>query len=234
MSVALVGRGADRGEPSARRSWAPPTSPDAEKAAGRIERDGEPVRLEVSDRDASRAVVATGFPFRRTSSPARRATSIADDRALAGSTISAAPVPPAWTSLGRRRRLRRLLRAGLGPWDVAAGGLLIQAAGGVVTDWDGGPAWMDGDVMAGRRHPRRTPGRLRDPLPAEPAPSDGAGRDRTAAGPRQRPMPVLPTCSESVETAESEASEHLLGLLRVSPTKAWLAGVHGGRVASSR
>ena len=37
----------------------------------------------------------------------------------------------------------------LGPWDVAAGGLLIQEAGGVVTDWGGGPAWMEGDIMAG-------------------------------------------------------------------------------------
>ena len=37
----------------------------------------------------------------------------------------------------------------LGPWDVAAGGLLIEEAGGVVTDWEGGPDWLAGDILAG-------------------------------------------------------------------------------------
>jgi myo-inositol-1(or 4)-monophosphatase len=37
----------------------------------------------------------------------------------------------------------------LGPWDVAAGGLLIEEAGGVVTDWTGGTGWMNGDILAG-------------------------------------------------------------------------------------
>lgn len=33
---------------------------------------------------------------------------------------------------------------GLSPWDVAAGGLLIREAGGVVTDWTGGDDWLFG------------------------------------------------------------------------------------------
>jgi myo-inositol-1(or 4)-monophosphatase len=39
----------------------------------------------------------------------------------------------------------------LGPWDVAAGGLLIQEAGGLVTDWAGDAgAWLEsGDILAG-------------------------------------------------------------------------------------
>ena len=38
---------------------------------------------------------------------------------------------------------------GLGPWDVAAGGLLVEEAGGRVTDWDGGARYLAGDILAG-------------------------------------------------------------------------------------
>jgi myo-inositol-1(or 4)-monophosphatase len=39
----------------------------------------------------------------------------------------------------------------LGPWDVAAGGVIVREAGGVVTDWAGDDrAWLrSGDVLAG-------------------------------------------------------------------------------------
>jgi myo-inositol-1(or 4)-monophosphatase len=40
---------------------------------------------------------------------------------------------------------------GLSPWDVAAGALIIEEAGGVVTDWGGGPDYLAGDIMAGSR-----------------------------------------------------------------------------------
>ncbi|MEX0778930.1 MAG: inositol monophosphatase family protein [Balneolales bacterium] len=33
---------------------------------------------------------------------------------------------------------------GLSPWDVAAGGLIIQEAGGLVTDWSGNDDWLFG------------------------------------------------------------------------------------------
>ncbi|MCJ7672349.1 MAG: inositol monophosphatase, partial [Acidimicrobiia bacterium] len=38
----------------------------------------------------------------------------------------------------------------LGPWDMAAGALLVREAGGVVTDWQGDDAaWLDsGDIVA--------------------------------------------------------------------------------------
>jgi myo-inositol-1(or 4)-monophosphatase len=36
------------------------------------------------------------------------------------------------------------------PWDIAAGGLLIREAGGLVSDLSGGDGWLDsGDVLAG-------------------------------------------------------------------------------------
>ena len=38
---------------------------------------------------------------------------------------------------------------GLAPWDVAAGALLIEEAGGVVSDWSGGPGYLEGNILAG-------------------------------------------------------------------------------------
>jgi myo-inositol-1(or 4)-monophosphatase len=41
---------------------------------------------------------------------------------------------------------------GLKPWDIAAGALLVQEAGGVMTDWDGGQGWFEsGSVVAGTK-----------------------------------------------------------------------------------
>jgi myo-inositol-1(or 4)-monophosphatase len=37
----------------------------------------------------------------------------------------------------------------LNAWDVAAGALLIEEAGGVVTDWNGGDGYLAGDILAG-------------------------------------------------------------------------------------
>ncbi|MDE3032334.1 MAG: inositol monophosphatase [Acidobacteriota bacterium] len=39
---------------------------------------------------------------------------------------------------------------GLKPWDLAAGTLLVQEAGGVVTDWEGGQGWFEtGNLVVG-------------------------------------------------------------------------------------
>jgi myo-inositol-1(or 4)-monophosphatase len=39
---------------------------------------------------------------------------------------------------------------GLKPWDLAAGALLVQEAGGVITDWDGGQSWFEsGNLVVG-------------------------------------------------------------------------------------
>ncbi len=41
---------------------------------------------------------------------------------------------------------------GLKPWDVAAGALLVQEAGGIVTDWEGGQGWFEsGNLVVGTR-----------------------------------------------------------------------------------
>ena len=41
---------------------------------------------------------------------------------------------------------------GLKPWDIAAGALLVQEAGGVITDWEGGQRWFEsGSLVVGTR-----------------------------------------------------------------------------------
>ena len=114
-------------------------------------RDGQregPVRLTVSEREVGRAVVTTGFPFRRKELLARYlrtfegALSTFEDLRRPG----AAALDLAWVAEGV---FDGFFELALGPWDVAAGGLLIQEAGGVVTDWSGGGNWLSGDILAG-------------------------------------------------------------------------------------
>ena len=50
------------------------------------------------------------------------------------SRTGAAAIDLAWTAAGR---LDGYFEAGLQPWDVAAGALLVREAGGVVLDFDG-------------------------------------------------------------------------------------------------
>jgi myo-inositol-1(or 4)-monophosphatase len=110
--------------------------------------DGSP--LAVSERDVGSAVVGTGFPFRRKDNVPRylaafeRAFSRFEDLRRPG----AAALDLAWVAAGV---FDGFFELGLGPWDVAAGGLLIREAGGVVTDWAGdAAAWFtSGDILAG-------------------------------------------------------------------------------------
>jgi myo-inositol-1(or 4)-monophosphatase len=110
--------------------------------------NGEPIR--VSQRDPEEAICATGFPFRakRDRLPQyfpvfERALLTFEDLRRAG----AASLDLAWTAAGV---LDGYFEQALGIWDVAAGGLLIREAGGVVTDWEGDDrAWLQtGDIVA--------------------------------------------------------------------------------------
>jgi len=109
---------------------------------------GERERLSVSARPAGRAVVATGFPFRRKDLLPRYlrtfegALSRFEDLRRPG----AAALDLAWVAGGV---FEGFFELALAPWDVAAGGLLIEEAGGVVTDWAGGDGWLRGDIVAG-------------------------------------------------------------------------------------
>jgi myo-inositol-1(or 4)-monophosphatase len=114
---------------------------------GGATRNGTP--LAVSTREPSEAIPATGFPFRRKDRlPAyldvfHQAFEAVEDLRRAG----AASLDLAWTAAGV---FDGFFELALGPWDVAAGALLVREAGGVVTDWTGDQdTWLgSGDIVA--------------------------------------------------------------------------------------
>jgi myo-inositol-1(or 4)-monophosphatase len=110
--------------------------------------DGRVVPCRVSARAPASAVVATGFPFRRKERLERYLTSMSaaleafEDLRRPG----AACLDLAWTACGV---FDGFFELGLAAWDVAAGGLLVKEAGGLVSDWEGGEGWLGGDILAG-------------------------------------------------------------------------------------
>jgi myo-inositol-1(or 4)-monophosphatase len=110
------------------------------------DQDGAPLR--VSETEPARAVIGTGFPFRSKHrleeylALFRPALQRFEDIRRPG----AVALDLAWVAAGV---FDGFFELGLGPWDVAAGALLIEEAGGVVTDWSGGPGFLAGDVLAG-------------------------------------------------------------------------------------
>lgn len=110
--------------------------------------DGRERALRVSARDPARAVVATGFPFRRKGVLPRYLDALRGclERFEDLRRPGAASLDLAWVAAGV---FEGFFELGLSPWDVAAGALLIEEAGGVVTDWAGGEGWLAGDILAG-------------------------------------------------------------------------------------
>jgi myo-inositol-1(or 4)-monophosphatase len=106
-----------------------------------------PARLSVSARPPERAVLATGFPFRRKELLPRylrmfeAALHTFEDLRRPG----AAALDLAWTAAGV---FDGFFELALAPWDVAAGALLIEEAGGTVTDWTGTPNYLPGTILA--------------------------------------------------------------------------------------
>lgn len=117
-------------------------------------RDGQPIRT--SPREADQAICATGFPFRRHEVLPKYLAifGAALERFEDLRRVGAASLDLCWTAEGV---FDGFFEIGLGPWDVAAGALIVREAGGVVTDWDGDDrAWLtSGDILAAgpRVHP---------------------------------------------------------------------------------
>jgi myo-inositol-1(or 4)-monophosphatase len=136
------------------------------------------IRLQVSERPASRAIVATGFPFRDRSFvpvylPAFvRILARSEDLRRAGS----AALDLAWVAAGV---FDGFFELNLSEWDVAAGSLLVEEAGGVVTGWNGGSDYLaDGHILAGSPATHRMllsaareASREAAPQPGRPAPT---------------------------------------------------------------
>jgi myo-inositol-1(or 4)-monophosphatase len=111
-------------------------------------RDERP--MHVSTRPPVQAIVATGFPFRHKEllpryEPAFTAAlhTFEDIRRVGGASLDLC-----WTAEGVFDGYFELQ---LGPWDVAAGAIIVREAGGIVTDWDGDPmSWLpSGNILAG-------------------------------------------------------------------------------------
>jgi len=110
--------------------------------------NGRPMR--VAGRPSLRgAFLATGYPFR-----AHAALDVYLDlfrevfrQARAIRRCGAAALDLAYTAAGV---YDGFFEFRLSPWDIAAGALLVEEAGGRLTDLDGGPAFLDsGNVVAG-------------------------------------------------------------------------------------
>jgi myo-inositol-1(or 4)-monophosphatase len=106
-------------------------------------------RLRISDRPARRAIVATGFPFRQLDHRPRHAAAFSPS--LAGvedvRRAGAAALDLAWVAAGV---FDGYFELDMKVWDLAAGALLVEEAGGIVTDWSGGGGHLrTGDVAAG-------------------------------------------------------------------------------------
>jgi len=110
--------------------------------------DGRPIAVSLQP-GLRRALVGTGFPFRRLD---RLDLYLAAFRAVVIETAGvrragSAAIDLASVACGR---LDGFWEEGLGPWDVAAGALLIEEAGGVVTDFRGGrDVLARGDIVCG-------------------------------------------------------------------------------------
>lgn len=94
-----------------------------------------------------KACIALGFPY---NSDAYRPTALRlVDRlyGFAGGTrlLGSAAAELCYVAAGR---FDARIEAYLGPWDVAAGGLILRQAGGKVTDFEGGTNWMSGREVA--------------------------------------------------------------------------------------
>jgi len=113
--------------------------------------NGRPVRVS-PQQDPARALLLTGFPFRDKD---RLPTylQLFQELFLKVSGIrraGAAALDLAYVAAGRAEGFWEL---GLKPWDLAAGILMVQEAGGVVSDFHGGPhALWHGDVVAANPH----------------------------------------------------------------------------------
>lgn len=96
-----------------------------------------------STQNLAEAVLATGFPYRRAELPNSNLENFCsvfpEVRGLR--RIGSAALDLTWVAAGR---LDGFWELHLAPHDVAAGGLLVREAGGVVTDAAGGEDWLRG------------------------------------------------------------------------------------------
>ncbi|MCI0549190.1 MAG: inositol monophosphatase [Candidatus Rokubacteria bacterium] len=104
---------------------------------GGATRNGMPLRVSATA-SLDEGVVATGTPygFRDASAAILARRAAMSRRCRSERAIGSAALSLAWVAAGR---LDAYWEPGLAPWDAAAGALLVEEAGGRVTDLAGGP-----------------------------------------------------------------------------------------------
>ncbi len=134
--------------------------------------NSETIQLSVSPTSRmDRALVATGFAYERDRYPNYDNFVRVAHQSRGIRRCGAASVDLAFVAAGRYDAFWEL---GLKAWDVAAGSLLVQEAGGRITDLAGGDSWLDGaNILA-------TNGRLHEPLQQllDPYPPNAAAARR--------------------------------------------------------
>jgi len=114
-------------------------------------RNGTPLAVSTTER-LDRAFLATGFPYDRKVSPCNNYDHFVNFQGAAQACRRAgvASLDLAWTAAGSFDGYWEMK---LKPWDVAAGKLLVEEAGGMVTDFDGRPCDIFGaEYLASNRH----------------------------------------------------------------------------------
>lgn len=123
----------------------------AEKGGGTWLNDRKRLRV-ASRRHLADAVVSTGIKTQGTSNDALQIRQLASiNPAVAGIRRSGSiSVDMAWLASGR---FDAIYEAGLAPWDVAPGLLLVKEAGGFVSDLAGSPGSVwNGQIVAGNEY----------------------------------------------------------------------------------
>lgn len=108
----------------------------AERGSG-ASLNGSPIR--VSDRALGDGVIATGFPYDRRDRGAAYAAIVGTvvEHVRGIRRFGSAALDLAWVACGR---LDGYWEFGLGPWDIGAAMVLVQEAGGIVSDHVGTPS----------------------------------------------------------------------------------------------
>jgi myo-inositol-1(or 4)-monophosphatase len=117
----------------------------AATAGGGATRDDQPIHVSSVER-LENAFLATGFPYDRRTA-ADNNTQRLDHflrRSYGVRRAGAAVIELSYVACGR---LDGFWEKGLHPWDVAAASLIVQEAGGRVTDFDGGPNYLSGEFF---------------------------------------------------------------------------------------
>ncbi|MBI4013020.1 MAG: inositol monophosphatase [Candidatus Rokubacteria bacterium] len=108
--------------------------------------NGEPLRVSATA-TLDTSLLVTGFPYDIRTNPANNLAEYAalSLRSQAVRRLGSAVLDLCYVAAGRFDGFWELT---LGPWDMAAGGLIVQEAGGRITDVRGGPWRLDGPAVA--------------------------------------------------------------------------------------